>query len=69
MSISRGVSIVISQLTLTFLDLIKTAYNTYNKTIFIKEKLIKLNFINSYKDIYNKFKRSYLNKVSKAYYL
>ena len=62
--------IIISQLIPTFLNLIeKAAYNTYNKTISTKEKLIKLNFTNSYKDIYNEFKRSYLNKVNKVYYL
>lgn len=62
--------IIISQLIPTFLSLVeKAAYNAYNKTISIKEKLIKLDFINSYKDIYNEFKRSYLNKISKAYYL
>jgi hypothetical protein len=70
MSIIKEVPIIISQLIPTFLSLIeKAAYNTYNKTISIKEKLIKLNFTNSYKDIYNKFKRSYLNKVNKVYYL
>jgi hypothetical protein len=64
------VLIIISQLIPTFLGLIKkAAYNTYDKTIFAKEKLVKLNFISSYKDVYNKFKRSYLDKVNKVYYL
>jgi len=70
MSTNREVPIIISLLISTFLGLIKkTAYNAYNKTISIKEKLIKLNFINNCKDIYNKFKRSYLDKVNKVYYL
>jgi hypothetical protein len=64
------VLIIILQLILTFLGLIKKAtYNTYNKTIFAKEKLVKLDFTSNCKDIYNKFKRSYLNKVNKVYYL
>jgi len=67
---SKGVLVIISQLTPTFLDLVKkAACNAYNKIIFAKEKLVKLDFISSYKDIYNEFKRSYLNKVNKVYYL
>jgi hypothetical protein len=70
MSISREVLIIISQLTPTFLGLVeKAACDAYNKTISTKEKLVKLDFTSSYKDIYNKFKRSYLDKVSKVYYL
>jgi hypothetical protein len=70
MSTSREVPLIISQLIATFLGLVKkAAYNTYNKTISVKEKLVKLNFISSCKDMHNKFKRSYLDKVSKAYYL
>ncbi len=70
MSASREVPVVISQPISTFLGLVeKAAYNAYNKTISAKEKLVKLDFTSSYKDMYNKFKRSYLDKVSKAYHL
>ena len=67
---NKEVLIVILQLIPTFLGLVKkAACDAYNKIIFAKEKLVKLDFISSYKDIYNEFKRSYLNKVNKAYYL
>jgi len=48
----------------------KAAYDTHDihdKTIFAKEKLVKLDFINSCKDVYKEFKRSYLDKAGKAY--
>jgi len=64
------VLIIISQLIFTFFGLVKkAACDIYNKIIFIKEKLVKLDFISNYKDVYNKFKRSYLDKVNKIYYL
>ena len=67
---SKEVLIIILQLILTFLGLVKkAARDIYNKKISTKEKLVKLDFTSSYKDIYNKFKRSYLDKVNKAYYL
>ena len=62
--------IIISQLIPTFLGLVKkAACDAHNKTIFAKEKLVKLDFTSSYKDVYNEFKRSYLDKVNKVYYL
>jgi hypothetical protein len=67
---SKEVLVVISQLIPTFLGLIKkAACDTYNKTIFAKEKLVKLDFTSNCKDMYNEFKRSYLDKVNKVYYL
>lgn len=70
MSASREVPLIISQLILTFLGLVKkAARDTYNKTISAKEKLTKLNFTSSYEDVHKEFKGSYLDKVSKAYYL
>jgi hypothetical protein len=70
MSASREVLIIISQLTPTFLGLVeKAACNAHDKTISAKEKLVKLDFTSSCKDVYNEFKRSYLDKVSEVYYL
>ena len=70
MSVSREAPLITSQLTLTFLGLVeKAACNTYNKMISAKEKLVKLDFTSSCKDVYNEFKRSYLDKVSEAYHL
>jgi hypothetical protein len=70
MSASREVPVIISQPIPTFLGLVeKAARDAHDKTISVKEKLIKLDFTSSCKDVYNEFKRSYLDKVSEAYHL
>jgi hypothetical protein len=64
MSISREASLVISQPTPAFLGLVKkAARDNYDKTLSTKEKLAKLDFTYSCKDVEKEFKRSYLNNV------
>jgi len=69
-STSKEAPLIISQLIPTFLGLVKkAACNIHDKMISAKEKLVKLDFTSSYEDVYNEFKRSYLDKVSEVYYL
>jgi hypothetical protein len=52
MSISREAPFITSQLTPTFLGLVKkAACDTYDKIISAKEKLVKLNFTSSCEDV------------------
>jgi hypothetical protein len=52
MSVSREAPLITSQPTPTFLGLVeKAARDTHDKTISVKEKLVKLDFTNSYEDV------------------